>query len=129
MGRSAPERVVHRVVDREDLVETRDREDLERRTIGAGEHETPPALVHPLERSDERAEPARVEEPDLLEVDHDADVALLDELHDLLAEPGRRVEVDLSLDVDDRPVADLASFQDEFDGCTSCANQPTTKRR
>jgi hypothetical protein len=46
-------------------------------------------------------------------------VAVLDELHDLLAEPRRRIEVDLSLDVDDGPVADLARVQNELDGCTS----------
>jgi hypothetical protein len=47
-------------------------------------------------------------------------VAFLDELHDAFPQTWRRIEVDLSLDVDDGRVANLASFEDEFDRCTSC---------
>ena len=61
----------------------------------------------PLEPADEDAEPGRVEELHPFEVDQDRALTLVDQLDELLAELGRRVDVDLALHGQDGPTVAL----------------------
>jgi len=88
-------------VDREDLGQAGDPEDLEQPLLGADQSHRSVVRAHLLESADEHAETRGVEEVDLLHVDDKVVVAVADQLSDLVPEPGRRVDVDLSADLDD----------------------------
>src|SRR4051794_2065119 len=86
---------VDRVVDGEDLGETGDLEHLQDAVLRAHQREVAVVAAESLQAADQHAEPGGVEEVDAFEVDDDLVLALTDQLDELLAEPGRRVDVDL----------------------------------
>src|SRR5581483_10698445 len=92
-------------VNREDLVEAGDLEDLCDVAVAADEREL--AVVRPqaLHAADEDAERRRVDERRAAEVDDHLLAALSDHLEQLLLELGRRVQVDLARERDDIGVA------------------------
>src|SRR5258708_5022923 len=54
-----------------------------------------------LEPADQNAEPRGIEELDLLHVNEEVELALVDQVDELLTELRRRIDVDLSFHVDD----------------------------
>src|SRR4029079_3637186 len=96
------ERVGLGAVDREDLGQAGDPEDLEQALLVADQPHRAVVRPHLLEAADEDAEAGRVQEVDLLHVDHQVVLAVADELGDLVPELGGRVDVDLAPDLDDR---------------------------
>ena len=88
---------VDRVMDGEHLGEAGDLQHLEDAALRADQRQVPVVAPHPLEPSDEHAQPGGVEELDAFQVHHDLALTLVDQLDQLLAELGRRVDVDLTL--------------------------------
>ena len=101
------ERLVDRVVDREDLVEPGDGEQPQDALVGAHHVQRAAELADGLEAPDEDTEPGRVEEADALEVDDDPRLvgggALLEDGTQL----GGGVDVDLTRDGHDDDVLAL----------------------
>src|SRR5919112_758814 len=85
----------------------------------------------PLEPSHEDPQPRRVEELDLLEVDHEVVLPLVDELDDPPPEFRRRVDVDLPADLDDGAVVLLTCLERQVHGFSSgsvrCARTPSRR--
>src|SRR6476469_3400709 len=92
------------VVDREDLGQAGDAEDLEDALLGADQAQRALVGAHPLEATHEHAETGGVEELDALHVDHDVVLAGAHEVDQLLAQLGSGVDVDLASDDDNRAV-------------------------
>src|SRR5438105_7617993 len=105
--------VVDGLVNREDLRQAGDLEDLEDPTLSAHEREVAVVASHPLQPSDQHAETGRVEEVDAFEIDEDPVMALAHELDEPLAEPRRRVDVDLAADGENRPPVPLGHLEAE----------------
>src|SRR3954467_12104707 len=99
------EGLVDRGVDREDLGQARDPEDLENALLRAHEPQRAVMCAHPLEPADQHAKAGRVEEVNAFHVDHKVVVAAGDEIDQLLAQLRRRVDVDLPPDRHYRAVA------------------------
>src|SRR5918992_3957219 len=87
-------------MDREDAVQPGDLEDLRDVLIGAHEGERPARRTQALDASHQHSERRRVDEGCLREVDHDLLLSGLDQLDHPLLELGRRVEVDLTAELD-----------------------------
>src|SRR3712207_6745681 len=83
---AAADRCVDGVVDREDLGEPGDLEDLQDAALGADQQQVAVVAAQPLEPPHQHAETGGVEEVDALEVDDDPVLALADELDQPLAE-------------------------------------------
>ena len=83
-------------MDREDLGEARDLEDLQDAALGADEQEVAVVAAQALEAAHEHTQTGGVEEVDALEIDDDAVLALADELDQPFAEPRCGVHVDLA---------------------------------
>src|SRR5215218_1826557 len=113
--------VAHRAVDREDLGQAGDAEDLEDLLLGADELERAVVVADPLEPADQHAETGRVQEVDLLEVDDDVVGPVADQLDELLAELRRGVDVDLAGHFEHRVAAILAHVEVEIHPLSSLA--------
>src|SRR4029079_5521581 len=116
-----------RGIDREDLVETGDLEDLGDVAVTADEREL--AVVRPqsLDAAHEDAERRRVDERRPAEVDDDLLAPLADHLEQLLLELGRRVEVDLTGERDDiRVSAELLRLDVEIHAQIPRSRSPAT---
>src|SRR4029079_11865412 len=98
---SGAERRGLRLVDGEDLGQTGDPEDLEQAVLRTDQLHR--AVVRPdlLQATDKYAEAGRVQEVDALHVDHQVVVALADQLGDLVAQLGCRVDVDFTANGND----------------------------
>src|SRR5918993_4459138 len=99
---------VRRGVDREDLGEARDPEDLEQAVLVADELEGTVVGADLLEAAHEHTEPGRVEELHALHVDDDVVAARGDQLGDGVAQLRRGVDVDLPTHCHDGAPIDLA---------------------
>src|SRR5687767_5012022 len=110
-GRSAlsvgGDRGVDVVVNGEHLGQAGDLEHLQDPALGADQRQVTVVAADALETTDEDAEPGRVEKLHAFEVDQDLTLALVDQLNQLLAELGRRVDVDFTLYRQDRPAVAL----------------------
>src|SRR5690606_35527719 len=93
--------LLDRVVDTEDLGQPRDPEDLEDALLRAHQFQGAVVGAHALEPADEDAETRGVEELHLLHVHQQVELALVDQVDELLAKLRRRVDVDLALHRDD----------------------------
>src|SRR5919106_6618013 len=87
-------------MDRENAVQARDLEDLRDVLVGAHEGQRAARGTQALDASHQHSERRRVDEGRLREVDHDLLLSGLDQLDHPLLELGRRVEVDLSAELD-----------------------------
>jgi hypothetical protein len=105
---------VDRLVDREDLGEPRDLEDLEDAVLGAHQAEVAVVAAQALEPAHEHPETGGVEEVHALQVDDDAVLALTDQLDQPLAEPGRGVDVDLAAHTEHGVPVSLLDVQTEI---------------
>src|SRR3954463_4181661 len=95
------QRLVARLVDREDAVEPRDLEDLGDVLVGADERERATGRPQALHAADEHAKRRRVDEGRLREVDHELLLTVLDHLDETLLELRGGVEIDLPAEFDD----------------------------
>ena len=95
------ERVGLGTVDGEDLRQAGDPEDLEQALLVADQAHR--AVVGPdlLQPPHQDSESGRVEEVDLLHVDHEVVFTIADQLGDLVSQARGRVDVDLAADLDD----------------------------
>src|SRR5215216_4340407 len=91
-----------------DLRQAGDAEDLQQTVLGADQVER--AVVGPdlLQPADQDSEAGRVQELDVLHVDDDVVGPGGDQLGELVAQAGRRVDVDLAPDGDDSGAVGLA---------------------
>jgi hypothetical protein len=92
-------------VNREDLVQAGDLEDLGDVAVVADERELSAARPQTLEAAHEHAEGRGVDEGGVAEVDDDLLGPLADDLEQLLLELGRGVEVDLAREGDHERLA------------------------
>src|SRR5439155_20518050 len=92
-------RRLDRVVQREHPVESRDPEDLQQSLVPADEGEAATGRTQALERTNEHAEPRRVEELHRTQVDHHAAGTSLHQLDEAFPQPRRGVHVDLAADL------------------------------
>src|SRR5512132_1590775 len=102
-------------MDREDAVESGDRQDLVDRSLGTDEGQPAIMLARALERGHEDAEPAGVHEPHVGEVDDEPALTLVDHLGDLVLELRRGVQVDLALYGEHAPAGLGPGFEYEVD--------------
>jgi len=100
----------------EDLVKAGDGEDLQRGAVVRDERYLPANLVELLLGLDQDAEAAGVDEPHVPEVHEDPPGTALDELAELVPERRSRRQVDLTADIQDRPVGLRPCIESEFDG-------------
>src|SRR5256714_14627565 len=100
-GGGSGQRLVARLVDREDPVEAGDLEDLGDVLVGADERQRPTGRAQPLDAANQHAERGRVDEGRLGNVDDESLLAVLDHLDETLLELRSRVEVDLAAKLDD----------------------------
>ena len=89
------------------MVEPGDLEDLEDRGSEQTRASSPSLVRTRLSAPTEDPEPGRVEELDPVEVDDDVVATVVDQLDELLAQPGRGGDIDLAGDGDDRPAVAL----------------------
>ena len=115
-------------MDREDLAEAGDPEDLEQPLLGADQLQGAVVPASPLESTHQDPEPGRVEELDLLEVDDEVVLPFVDELDDPLPELRRRLPVDLPADLDDGAVVLLTRLERQVHGFSSCSFHQRTDR-
>jgi hypothetical protein len=108
-------------VDREDLGQPGDPEDLEDLLLGADKLQRAVVVADPLEPADQHSEPGRVQEVDLLQVDHDVVGPVADQLDQLLSQLWRGVDVDLAGHLEHRVVAFLAHVEVEIHPLSSLA--------
>ena len=111
-------------MDREDAIESRDREDLRDRDAGADDRHPTAGLAHALEPGDQDTQPARVHERHVGEIDDEETAAVIDDAFDPRAELGRGRQVDLTGDVEDVPSALGTTFDLDLD-----LRPPSSRRR
>ena len=103
--------------DREHLVESRQLQHSEHRTLRADQGHPAVALVHPAQRADENAEARRIHERDAREVDQEAiGLRSVEGSEELFAKLRRGEQIDLSRDTDDGPRALGPDLNCEVDG-------------
>src|SRR3954470_13284008 len=94
------QRLVARLVDREDAVEAGYLEDLRDVLVGADQSERAARRAQPLDAADEHAERRRVDEGGLRQIDDELLLAVLDHLDEALLERRSRVEIALPAELD-----------------------------
>jgi hypothetical protein len=100
----------------EDLHESGDVEDLLDLRVAADEIHGAAVFAHALEATDQHAETRRIDVADVFEIDDQAVVFLVDQFRDRLFDLGRRVDVDLAVEIDDRRPRFSVWFSDtDFD--------------
>lgn len=104
---------------REHFVQAGEGEHAENRVTGTAEFECAFMLLHSLQTTDQDCEPGRVHELDIFEVDEQPVPAFTDLLCDLILESGRGVNINFTLDRNDRPIMASLYVHYKIDGCTS----------
>src|SRR5260370_35575558 len=88
-------------MDAENLRQPRDPEDLEYPLLRADQIQGTVVSTHAFQAADQHPETGGVKELDLLHVDDELVIVLVDQIDEQLTEPRRRVDINLTFDVDD----------------------------
>jgi serine/threonine-protein kinase RsbW len=116
-------------MDRQDAVETGDREDLQDRFVRACDGHVAAGLPCALQAGDDRAEAARVHERDARKVHEDATRAVGQQVVEASAQRRGRAEIDVSGDVDDVPSLLGAVIKLDVDGGPPSLGRPSRDGR